>query len=119
MTLDIAGIDTPSGEAVAIAARRGFDLGQRLNWRSYDPYDLLLSPYLIRIQSVSHFGSRVVIQVGKHFGERLRRAFAVPHHEEPKALADFLRAAVMLAEDGEDWAHEYAPLLSSRLQAHA
>ena len=49
----------------------------------------------------------------------LRRLLRVPQHEEPKALADFVQAAVMLARGGEAWASAHAHELSERLQTGA
>jgi hypothetical protein len=43
----------------------------------------------------------------------------VPTHEEPKALADFLRAAVMLSLVGDAWPEQYVTELSTRLRQKA
>ena len=59
------------------------------------------------------------MQVGKRSGAGLRRALRVPPHEEPKALADFLRAASALAAHGEGWASAHADDLSARLLARS
>ena len=91
----------------------------RLDWQSYDPFDLLLSPYARRVQSISWLAARVIVQIGKRSGSGLRRALRVPEHEEAKALADYLRAAVMLSVGGQDWAQSYVGDLSTRLQARS
>jgi polysaccharide biosynthesis protein VpsJ len=57
----------------------------------------------------------VAVQVGRRTGARLRRVLRVPQHEEPKALADFLRAAAMMSEAGSDWARPYVERLARRL----
>jgi glycosyltransferase involved in cell wall biosynthesis len=105
--------------SLTAAARHAFELGSRREWKSHDPYDLLLSPAARGLQARSWLGARVIVQVGKRSGTRLRRAMRVPQHEEPKALAEFLRAAAMLSTEGEEWAQAYVDELSVRLQAHA
>lgn len=106
-------------EALTNAARRAFEIADGLGWKSYDPFDLLLSPYTRRVQRTSPLAARGLVQIGKRSGSRLRRLLRVPRHEEPKALADFLRAAVILAENGEEWASEYVAELSRRLRRRA
>ena len=106
-------------ETLGAAARVAFELAARRRWRSYDPYDLLLAPAGRRVQAASWFAARVVVQAGKHSGSRTRRALGVPEHEEPQALADFLRAATMLAARGESWAWRYVDELGVRLRALA
>ncbi len=82
------------------ALEHGFRLAEQLDWRSHDPYDLLLSPYA-RPLATSPFAARAWIQVGKRTGGGVRRILRVPLHREAKALADFLRAAVVLDCLGE------------------
>ena len=82
------------------ALEHGFRLAEQLDWRSHDPYDLLLSPYA-RPLGTSSFAARAWIQVGKRTGGGVRRILRVPLHREAKALADFLRAAVVLDCLGE------------------
>lgn len=106
-------------EALVAAARRAFEIAERLDWKSYDPFDVLLSPYARRLQVRSQFAARGLVQIGKRSGCRLRRLLKVPRHEEPKALADFLRAAVILAQTGEEWANEHVAELSHRLRLRA
>jgi polysaccharide biosynthesis protein VpsJ len=95
-----------------------FELAERLGWRSYDPFDVLLSPYLRRLPRVSPLAARVAVQVGRRSGARLRRALRVTVHEEPKTLSEFLRAAVLLSPADEGIAASI-PGLASRLRAHA
>lgn len=99
---------------LADAARRVFELGERLDWKSYDPYDVLLSP-VGRVAERAPLGARILLQLGKHSGSSLRQVLRVPRHEEPKALADFLMAAAMLAQAGEEWAAPYTETLAARL----
>jgi len=106
-------------EMLVSAAREAFELGQGLEWKSYDPHDLLLSPYTRRIHSWSPLAARILIQFGARSGVQLRGILRVPRHEEPKALADFLQAAVMLIRSGEEWPTAYVQDLSRRLQDHA
>jgi hypothetical protein len=108
-----------SREALVTAARRAFQIAERLDWKSYDPFDVLLSPYTRGIQARSPLAARGFVQMGKRSGYRLRRFLKVPRHEEPKALADFLRAAVILAQSGETWANEHVAELSHRLRSRA
>ena len=100
------------------AAHRLFELGERLDWRSYDPYDVLLSP-AGRVAERAPLAARVLLQLGKRSGVPLRRILRVPPHEEPKALADFLQAAVALARADEGWAAQHAETLAARLVAAA
>lgn len=94
-----------------------FLTAQTLDWRSYDPFDLLLSPVLSPLQGFSRGLARVAVQVGKRSGERLRTALRVEVHQEPKALADCLRAAVLLAVDRGSPAQDLAEPLTKRLLA--
>jgi hypothetical protein len=109
--------DAVSNDALGSAARQAFSVGEALDWRSYDPYDILLSPYLGRAFDGPRLLARALLQLGKLTGQRARRWPRVPEHEEAKALADFLQAAVLLAQSGESWAAEYVPTLSQRLRA--
>ena len=86
------------------ATRRAFDTASGIDWRSHDPFDLLLSPYLGGLRRRTPLGARVFVQIGKRSGARTRKLLRVPTHEEPKALADYLRAAVLLASLGRSWA---------------
>ena len=105
-----------SREQLVAAAQRDFSVGARVEWRSHDPYDLLLSPFVRRVPQVSPLAARLVLQLGKRSGTGLRRLLRVRPHEEPKALADFLRAAVSLGRLGEAWPTEHIAELSTRLR---
>jgi len=105
-----------SREQLIAAVRQDFALGPRVAWRSHDPYDLLLSPFVRRVPQVSPFAARLVLQLGRRSGMGLRRLLRVRPHEEPKALADFLRAAATLGRLGEEWPTEYVAELSTRLR---
>src|SRR5439155_16870161 len=102
-------------EALTGAAREAFELGARLDWRSHDPYDLLLSPLGGAVQTRTWLGARLVVQLGRRTGAGVRRALRVPPHAEPKALAEFLRAAALLTAAEIEWAQGYAPELAHRL----
>jgi hypothetical protein len=68
------------------------------------------------VQARSWFAARLAVQAGRRSGTAARAALRVPVHEEPKAIADFLRAASLLAAAGEPWAAAYAPALAARLR---
>jgi glycosyltransferase involved in cell wall biosynthesis len=102
-------------EALAAGAREAFELGRSLDWKSHDPYDLLLSRLGHAVQTRSWLGARVVVQVGRRTGSGVRRILGVPEHAEPKALAEFLRAAALLGAAGADWTAAYGPELARRL----
>ncbi len=92
-----------------------FELGASLDRKSYDPYDLLLSPFTTRLPHRLPLVSRLLLQLGRRSGTGLRRVMRVPPHEEPKALADFLRAAAQLDCAKESWAGAHGDVLSGRL----
>jgi polysaccharide biosynthesis protein VpsJ len=106
-------------DALIAFAREAFELGETLNWKSHDPYDLLLTPFARNLRQRSSLLARLLLQVGRRSGSRLRRLLRVPVHEEPKALADFLQAATLLSRLGEEWAARYTNELSVRLRARA
>jgi polysaccharide biosynthesis protein VpsJ len=110
---------TVTRERLVAAVRRDFSLGTSSNWRSHDPWDLLLSPSARPLTQISPFAARVVLQLGRRSGVGLRRLLRVPVHEEPKALADFLQAAVILDQLGETWPGEFVSELSTRLRDRA
>lgn len=101
------------------AARAAFELGQTLDWKSHDPYDVLLSPFARPLRTAWPLGARILLQIGKRSGRRFRTLLRVPAHEEPKALADFLLAGTILTRQGEEWAAEYAQELPRRLERAA
>jgi hypothetical protein len=111
--------DDPSLATVVPVVRRMFDVASRLDWKSYDPFDLLLSPHLRSVPRLSPFAARVLVQTGRRTGVRVRRLLRVPQHEEPKTLAEFLRAAVLLAAARQEFAREFVPELSRRLRSLA
>jgi hypothetical protein len=106
-------------ERLVRAARDAFAVADRLGFKSYDPYDILLSPYAGPLASHAPLAARVLLQIGRRSGVRFRQLLRVPAHEEPKAIADYLRAATMLGRAGEEWAVPYAGPLSARLRACA
>jgi hypothetical protein len=105
--------------ALIRVARQAFDVGEALDWKSYDPYDILLSPLATLVRDRSPLLARILLQLGRRSGPRARRLLRIPPHEEPKALADFVQAAVMLARSGEEWASPYVRTLSERLLEQA
>jgi hypothetical protein len=106
-------------EAIVRTAQRTFEIGAGLAWRSHDPFDLLLSPYFRWVPTISSYAARILVQIGKRSGATTRRVLRVPRHEEAKALAEFLRAALIMAQSGESWAEDYVVELSQRLRALA
>lgn len=109
--------DESERTALETAARRAFDTASGIDWRSHDPFDLLLSPYLGGLRQRAPFAARVFVQIGRRSGGRTRRLLRVPPHEEPKALADYLRAAVLLSSQGRAWASPWVDRLAGRLRA--
>jgi hypothetical protein len=108
-----------SRDELIAAAGAAFELGQSLNWKSHDPYDVLLSPFARPLRTAWPLGARILLQIGKRSGRRFRTLLQVPVHEEPKALADFLLAGTILTRQGEEWAAEYAQELPGRLERAA
>jgi len=108
--------DLPGASALESEARRAFDTASGLDWRSYDPFDLLLSPFLGGLRQTSPLAARVCVQFGKRAGTGTRRLLRVAPHEEPKALADFLRAAALLSSLGREWATPWVGQLVQRLR---
>jgi hypothetical protein len=108
-----------SRERLAAALQRDFSLGESLEWRSHDPWDLLLSPFARRLPAIFPFAARVVLQLGRRSGVGLRRLLRVPLHEESKTLADFLQAAVILGRLDEAWSTKHVSELSTRLRDRA
>ncbi len=106
-------------EALIAFAREAFELGETLDWKSHDPYDLLLTPFARTLFQRSSLLARLLLQAGRRSGSRVRQLLRVPVHEEPKALADFLQAATLLSRLGEGWAARYANELSVRLRERA
>ena len=111
---------SPSAVAeLADSARTLLRLAEALDWRSYDPYDLLLARPLRGLPRRSPLLARVAVQAGRRLGAAPRRLLGIAPHEEAKVLADFLSASVMLAEAGASWAEAYVPPLVERLLARS
>lgn len=106
-------------EGIELQARAAFATAEQMHWRSHDPFDLLLSPICRPLQPLSPWLARVAVQVGRRSGKRLRSVLRVPVHEEPKAIADYLRAAARLSLAGRSWADPFVAPLTSRLLATA
>ena len=104
--------------ALAAAAQRYFFRADELSWRSHDPFDLLLSPYLGWLRWTSPYAARVAVQIGRRNGIRLRRMLRVPEHEEAKTATDYLSASSILARSGEVWAADRIPDLVRRVIAN-
>jgi len=101
------------------AAQFWFEMAECLDWRCYDPYDLLASPYLRRCPEISTFAARAIVQIGRRSGTAIRRLLRIAPHEEAQVLATFLRSAALLARCGEAWAGRYVEPLMCRLAAKA
>jgi hypothetical protein len=67
------------------------------------------------VQARSQLAARILVQIGRRAGTGARKLLRVPEHEEPKACADFLRAAAWFALRGEEWASSYSSQLAERL----
>lgn len=100
---------------IAACCRRLFLAADAMGWRSYDPHDFLAAPLFRRVPRVSRLLARALVQAGRRTGAHPRRLLRIAPHEEPKALADFLSAAVLWAGAGQEWAHQYLRPLSARL----
>ncbi len=100
-------------------AKHWFQLAERLDWSSYDPYDFLLSPYLCWLQRASPLGARISIQVGKSSGAPSRQILGIRPHQEAKTLSDYISAAVILARANVAWASSYVDLLLDLLDKRA
>jgi hypothetical protein len=112
-------VSSVTASGVAGTVRQLFLLAEGMGWQGYDPYDALASPWLRCLPSVSRFGARVAVQVGRRAGGLPRRLAGVAPHEEAQALADFLRAAVLLYRAGFDWPGRFLDPLRERLLAKA
>ena len=111
---------SPANSTIMVATvRQFFSVADTMDWRSFDPYDLRLSPLLRHTPRHSRLLARIVIQIGRRTGAAPRRLLQVEPHEEAQALADFLRAAVFFARDGHRWARGYVAPLRQRLLAQA
>lgn len=103
-------------QRLSLNAQSWFYLAEKLEWKSYDPYDLLLSPYLKRFQLSSPLIARLLVQFGKPSGINLRRILKIVPHEETKVFSDFLSAAVNLMRIGQIWAEIYIPFLIRKIE---
>ncbi len=87
-----------------------------MDWSSQDPFDFLLVAGGDAVRARSALAGRGLVQLGKRGGAPLRRVARVGPHEEAKAVADFLSAAVLVSSDLEgDWAEPYIGQLGDRL----
>jgi hypothetical protein len=111
--------DVVSRERLLSGLVRAFSLGEGVEWRSHDQWDLLLSPFTRHLPQISPLAARVVLQLGRRSGLGLRRLLRVPSHEESKTVADFLKAAVILSRLGEAWSTTNVSGLSARLRRRA
>jgi hypothetical protein len=72
-------------------------------FKGYEPFDLLNSPYLAGSWARKAFPGIPLIQAGKRFaGQRVRRLLKVPPSRNPKALGLCLSAYCDLARAGSD-----------------
>ena len=101
------------------AAKNWFRLADELNWCSYDPFDILLSPYLAHIRLYFPLGGRIIIRIGKFCGNKTRKVLKINPHVEAKALSDFLAAAVLLSMCGQSWAVPFVNNLTAKLKGKA
>ena len=91
----------PPGPMEAVQALRTWIESRQ--FKGYEPFDLLNSPYLAGAWARKPFPGIVLIQAGKRFaGQRLRRLLKVPPSRNPKALGLCLSAYCDLARSGYD-----------------
>ena len=110
---------TNSIESVNIfleSIHKWFNIAEKLDWKSYDPFDFLLSPYLGCIHRNSSIAARIFVQIGKHSGEKARRLLKIFPHQEAKTISDYLSAAVLLGKSRENWALNYFNVLFQKLK---
>ena len=89
---------------------------EEADWRSYDPFDLLLSPVGETVRLRSALAARLIVQMGKRSGSAVRALAGAKPHEEPKVYADFISAYSLLGSALEcRWARERLPALCERL----
>jgi polysaccharide biosynthesis protein VpsJ len=96
-----------------------FELAEKLEWKSYDPFDFLQSPYLGWIQRYSSISARILVQIGKHSGFNARRLLKIAPHQEAKTISDYLSAAILLVRSGEPSILIYIDKLFNMLLARA
>jgi hypothetical protein len=91
-------------ESELINIRRAFnDLEtyvRRRQYKGYDPYDVLLSPFPFR--KLGKWPPILAIQLFKRNPLNLRKIFGVPKQWNPKALGLFLRAYAMMPPNEEN-----------------
>jgi hypothetical protein len=87
--------------------KQQYYFADKLNWTSFDPFDILLSPYLKDVQSNSLLASRILIQIGKRSGQDIRKMLKIKPHQEAKTISDYLSASVILVQNKEIWALDY------------
>jgi hypothetical protein len=85
----------------AVQALRTWIEGRQ--FKGYEPFDLLNSPYLSPAWARTAFPGIILIQAGRRFaGQRLRQLLKVPPSRNPKALGLCLSAYCDLARSGCD-----------------
>jgi hypothetical protein len=94
--------------------RSALTLAERMEWKSFDPFDLLLSPPFEWVRRRLVFAGRVIVQIGRRSGPGVRRFVGVRPHEEAKSTADLLHACALLAP--EPWARDAIDPLAERLR---
>ncbi len=98
-----------------LKSQEWFLLAASLDWKSFDPFDLLLSPYLKKLPSFSPFFARLAIQLGKASNASIRRILKILPHEEAKTLSDYLESAILFSKGNKEWAKAYLVELAQRL----
>jgi len=73
---------------------------RRRNYKGYDPYDVLLSPFPFK--KLGKWPPVIAIQVFKRNPFNLRKLFRVPKQHNPKALGLFLKAYSLLPPSDEN-----------------
>jgi len=102
-------------QSVSQKAQEWFLLAKILDWKSYDPYDILLSPPLENLRIVAPFLARLAIQIGRFSGATIRRLLKIVPHEEAKTLSDYLESAILFSTAGQEWSELFIEELAQRL----
>lgn len=107
----------PAAGEIVKDCRGGFELASSMDWKSYDPFDLLLVKHGEFMRRYSPLTGRLVVQLGRRTGSRVRHLARIAQHEEAKAIGDFLLASVLLSSRYKvSWSHAYIKPLADRLE---
>ena len=106
----------PAIAPIISTCRRGFELAAAVSWSSHDPFDFLLISGGDAVRARSALAGRALVQLGRRGGAPIRRVARVAPHQEAKAIADFLSAAVLVSSDpAGEWSEHYVGQLGHQL----